>query len=123
MVSLDLSVRDEHGKRVVRIPGILSREAAHKAVDGVFEMVEKSAAAKAAHAALLTLAKPAPKRREGPAYTATPEAPRSPDECGWWLEHRSGKERYCVSKPGHDAKGPQAGHAWLEPSPERTKIA
>ena len=122
MVSLDLSVRDEHGKRVVAIPGILSREAAHKAVDGVFDLAEKSTAAKAAHDALLALAKPTPKRREGPAYTALAYAKRSPDEDGWYLEARSGKERYCVSKPGHDARGPQAGHAFLEPAPERTKV-
>ena len=121
MVSLELSVRDERGKPVVRIPGILSREAAHKAVDGAFEMAEKSAAAKAAHDALLALAKPTPKRREGPAYAALTHAKRSPDECGWYQEARSGKDRYCVSKPGHDAKGPQAGHAFLEPAPEKVK--
>lgn len=116
-ITLDLLLKDDKGKRLMLAPGITDKEKAHGFVDKAFALADATADVRAAEEALVAFSKkPKP---TGPAYVPLTGLDNG-DRCGWHMEARTGKERFCAITKGHDLKpGIGAGHVFEEPTPAK----
>ena len=119
-ITLTIEARDAQGKRTHVVPGIATYERAADVARDLFTLAAKRAELTELEAALSKGGKPKTERTS-PAYVPLTGLDNG-DRCGWHMEARTGKERFCAITKGHDLKpGMGGGHMFEEPPPPKAK--